>query len=967
MTDAPRVSCVMPTFDRHRFVPDAIENFRLQTYADRELVIVDDGTNPVRDLVPDDPRIRYVRLDQRLTTGAKRNVACRHATGELIVHWDDDDWSAPERIEIQVRAIVESGADVCGQRELLFYEPATNRGWRYRYPERSRPWVAGGTMCYPREVWAHHPFPDVRQGEDTQFIWSRRGLRVEPLARQDLYVATIHRGNTSAKRTSGRRWTSVPVTSIRSVLGEAADRYMTQGSGRTVHQTRRQEGPAMSDTAVITSPNGVIPIVAPAGTGQVERRTALVTVSIPHRGPGMLLRAAVDSILGQTYQDLICVVVFDGDGSGMAELADLEDPRLVRHVLPESRGRYFADQVVLDATASPYFLVQDSDDWSEPTRLERLLAELERTRADVCLSDVVHHDARRGATRTSRHGWPRMQDPVGPELVHRAGHHGLYRTEMLRAIGGWYAGTRIGYDTSILNFVLMARGRLVTVPEPLYHRNIRAGSLSTSRETGWNTPERRRVVRELGELHRRAYTATRRAGEVEAARAVCRLVTESRGPDAAVTIEREARSLASTLSALDRPDGATGATGATGAPAEPPAFRAQPGAMQQRVPDVHWLLEQHGPANPGWSISPLGGIELDARLSRRRPARILDVGSGLSTVVAAVAAARYGGQVVSLEHDTGHADRTRRLLESAGVRDQAEVVVAPLVPRMHPCGTGPWYDGQPSGWFDFFIVDGPPLASGGRVATLPALAAHRRGDWEMWLFDADRADERRCVEAWSRRFRFDCSFEAVDETGVAVLRRNGGGGSAGPVVDRLGISILTGDRAGLLARTLETFEARWPEQARAAHVCAFVNGADEASRSVVEAAGWIDRTMTYGPDVIPIGLATSLLIGAVAAHGDVDVVLHVEDDWETRTMDDEALVRAATHLEDETVGQVRVRHRSERCLPRHMITGKPIAWRRHHDDLRGQAHFTFNPALIQPAWWTMSSPRATNVMLSVVS
>jgi hypothetical protein len=512
---------------------------------------------------------------------------------------------------------------------------------------------------------------------------------------------------------------------------------------------------------------------------------------------------------------------------------------------------------------------------------------------------------------------------------------------MLRAVGGWYAGTRIGYDTSILNFILMAHGRLVTVPEPLYHRNIRAGSLSTSRETGWNTPERRRVVRELGELHRRAYAATRGVGAVEAAGAVRRLVIESRGPDATGALEQEARSLASTLSTLDRP------AGATGAPAEPAAIGAQLGAMQQRLPDVHRLLEQHGAANPGWSISPRGAIELDARLSRKRPPRILDVGSGLSTVVAAVAAARYGGRVVSLEHDAGHADRTRRLLESAGVRDQAEVVVAPLVARMHPCGTGPWYDGQPSGWFDFFVVDGPPLASGGRLATFPALAAHRRGDWELWLFDADRADERRCVEAWSRRFRFDCSFEAVDETGVAVLRRSTSGGVAGPVVDRLGISILAGGRPELLARTVDTFEARWPEQTRAAHVCAFVNGGDEASRSVVEAAGWIDQIMTYGPDVIPIGLATSLVIGAVAAHGDVDLVLHVEDDWETRTMDAEALVRAAAHLEDKTVGQVRVRHRSEPCLARHMITGKPISWRRHDDHLRGQAHFTFNPALIR--------------------
>src|SRR6476619_7417027 len=115
------VSCVMPTFDRRRFIPDAIENFRLQTYSNRELVIVDDGTDPVGDLVPHDPTIRYIRLQRRLSTGEKRNAACRAARGDIVAHWDDDDWSSPERVEIQVSALLDTGADICGLRDLLFY------------------------------------------------------------------------------------------------------------------------------------------------------------------------------------------------------------------------------------------------------------------------------------------------------------------------------------------------------------------------------------------------------------------------------------------------------------------------------------------------------------------------------------------------------------------------------------------------------------------------------------------------------------------------------------------------------------------------------------------------------------------------------------------------------------------------------------------------------------------------------
>lgn len=211
------VSGVMPTFDRRTFVPYAIACYQAQTYPHRELVIVDDGTDSVSDLVPDDPSIRYLRLDGRHSIGAKRNAACESARGEIIVHWDDDDWSAPNRVAAQVAALLTSGADVCGLRDLLFYQPASDRGWRYTYPRHARPWVAGGTMCYWRSVWERQPFPKVSQGEDTQFLWANRALRIHVLDRLDLYVATIHAGNTSANRTAGRRWTSIPGHEIRAV------------------------------------------------------------------------------------------------------------------------------------------------------------------------------------------------------------------------------------------------------------------------------------------------------------------------------------------------------------------------------------------------------------------------------------------------------------------------------------------------------------------------------------------------------------------------------------------------------------------------------------------------------------------------------------------------------------------------------------------------------------------------------
>jgi glycosyltransferase involved in cell wall biosynthesis len=100
--DLPLVSCIMPTADRRGFVPHAIRYFLAQDYPNKELVILDDGSDCIADLVPDDPRVRYIRRSGRMPLGAKRNECVRACHGELIMHWDDDDWMAPRRIRCQV-------------------------------------------------------------------------------------------------------------------------------------------------------------------------------------------------------------------------------------------------------------------------------------------------------------------------------------------------------------------------------------------------------------------------------------------------------------------------------------------------------------------------------------------------------------------------------------------------------------------------------------------------------------------------------------------------------------------------------------------------------------------------------------------------------------------------------------------------------------------------------------------------
>ena len=213
----PLVSCIMPTCARRAFVPQAIAHFLKQDYEHKELIVVDDGPDPVADLVPPHPAIRYLRLAQRASIGAKRNAACDMAQGEIIVHWDDDDWMAEDWLRSQVETLRASQADLCGLDRVLFHAPASGQAWQYVY-DGAQPWVAGGTLCYTRQFWERNRFPDIDVGEDNSFVWSAAEKRIAINANRDGYIATVHQGNTSTKATGGRRWQPYPVSAIRHLL-----------------------------------------------------------------------------------------------------------------------------------------------------------------------------------------------------------------------------------------------------------------------------------------------------------------------------------------------------------------------------------------------------------------------------------------------------------------------------------------------------------------------------------------------------------------------------------------------------------------------------------------------------------------------------------------------------------------------------------------------------------------------------
>ena len=161
----------------------SIAAFQAQTYLRRELVVVIDqsadaiGRRALDCAIRDGPApIRVVEAAGTPPLGALRNRAVAEAAGDYVCQWDDDDIYHPERLSLQLAALLGGGHEALLLEDVLQFFPAT----RTLYWTNWRATEAGGhpgTLIMRRDVPALYPEsgPESRLGEDLVLA---RALRV---------------------------------------------------------------------------------------------------------------------------------------------------------------------------------------------------------------------------------------------------------------------------------------------------------------------------------------------------------------------------------------------------------------------------------------------------------------------------------------------------------------------------------------------------------------------------------------------------------------------------------------------------------------------------------------------------------------------------------------------------------------------------------------------------------------------
>lgn len=102
---APKVSVIIPTFNRAHVLYYALKSVLEQTFQNFEIFVVDDAsTDSTPELVEqfDDPRIHYIRFETNRKSAAARNAGMEAARGEYIAFLDSDDEWRPTKLEKQV-------------------------------------------------------------------------------------------------------------------------------------------------------------------------------------------------------------------------------------------------------------------------------------------------------------------------------------------------------------------------------------------------------------------------------------------------------------------------------------------------------------------------------------------------------------------------------------------------------------------------------------------------------------------------------------------------------------------------------------------------------------------------------------------------------------------------------------------------------------------------------------------------
>jgi glycosyltransferase involved in cell wall biosynthesis len=111
----PKISVIIPTYNRAELLQSAITSVLKQTFQDFEIIVVDDASKDNTHAIVksfDDRRLRYVRHEANRGEAGSRNSGVKESNGPYIAFLDDDDEWLPEKLDLQINLLENSAPQI---------------------------------------------------------------------------------------------------------------------------------------------------------------------------------------------------------------------------------------------------------------------------------------------------------------------------------------------------------------------------------------------------------------------------------------------------------------------------------------------------------------------------------------------------------------------------------------------------------------------------------------------------------------------------------------------------------------------------------------------------------------------------------------------------------------------------------------------------------------------------------------
>ena len=138
----PMISVIIPTYNREKFIGEAIQSVLGQTYCNFEIIVVDDGSTDYTEKLVGmiiDPRLQYIRQENNGRSSA-RNRALKLSKGKYIAFLDSDDLYLPEKLSTQV-GYLETHPDVSMIYTSAYCMDENGNPISHRYEAKASGWI----------------------------------------------------------------------------------------------------------------------------------------------------------------------------------------------------------------------------------------------------------------------------------------------------------------------------------------------------------------------------------------------------------------------------------------------------------------------------------------------------------------------------------------------------------------------------------------------------------------------------------------------------------------------------------------------------------------------------------------------------------------------------------------------------------------------------------------------------------